>query len=80
MSQAEIPNPNLSFILYFSFTKLTQFILKSLVLNKSFGIIPMETLLNVLLFSACDVPAWVREVKHWTSTEEKSGGEVKHER
>ena len=71
MSQAEIPNPNLSFILYFSLIKLTQFILKSLVLNKYFGIIPMETLLNGVLFSACDVTAWVREVKHWTSTEEK---------
>ena len=67
MSKAEIPNPNLSLILYFSLIKLTQFILKPLVLNKFLGIISMKTR---SLFSACDVTAWASEVMHWTSTEE----------
>ena len=71
MSQAEILNPYLSIILYISYIKLTQFILKTLVLNKYLGIIAMVTLFQGSLFSACDVTAWARAVKHWTSTEEK---------
>ena len=68
MSQAEIPNPYLSIILYISYINLTQFILKTLVLNKYLGIIAMVTLFQGSLFSAGDVTAWAREVKHWTST------------
>ena len=71
MSQAELLNSNLSVILHISSIKLTQFILKPLGLNKSVGIITITTLFNGSLFSACDVTAWVREVMHWTSTEEK---------
>ena len=71
MSQAEIPNPNLSVILYFSLIKLTQLILKPSVSNKYLRIITMETIFNGSLFSACDVTAWVMEVKHWARTEEK---------
>ena len=63
MSQAEIPNPNLSVILCFSFIKLTQFILKPLVSNKYLGIITKEILFKDVLLSACDVTAWVREVR-----------------
>ena len=76
-SQAEIPNPHLSVILYFSLITLTQFILKLLVTNKYSGMITMKTLLNGFLFSACDVTAWAREVKHWTSTEEKCNIKVR---
>ena len=71
MSQAEIPNPNLSVILYLSLIKLTLFILKPLVSNKYLEIVTMETLFNGSLFSACDVTAWIREVMYWTNTEEK---------
>ena len=71
MSQAEIPNPILSVILYCSLIRLTQFLLKPLVSNTYSGIITMEILFNGSLFSACDVTAWVREVMYWTSTEEK---------
>ena len=71
MSQAEIPNPNYSVILYFPLIKLTRFILKPLVSNKYLGIIKMEPLFKCSLSSACDVTAWVREVMHWTSIEEK---------
>ena len=71
MSQAEIPNPNLSIILYISYIKLTQFIIKTLVLNKCLGIITMVTLFQGSLFSACDVTAWARVVMCWTSVEEK---------
>ena len=77
MSQAEISNPNLSVILYFSLIKLAQFILKSLVSNKYLEIITMETLFKGFLFSACDITAWAREVTHWTSTEEKWDMKVK---
>ena len=69
-SQAEIPNPNLSVILYLSLITLTQFILKPLVSNKYPSMITMITLCKSFLFSACDVTAWVREVKHWTGSEE----------
>ena len=71
MSQAEIPNPNSSVILYISYIKLTQFMLKTLVLNKYLGIITMVTLFQVSLFSTCDVTAWARKVMCWTSIEEK---------
>ena len=71
MSQAEIPNTKLSVILWFSFIKLTQFILKPLVSNKYLGIITNVTFFKCVLLSACDVTAWVREVMHWASTEEK---------
>ena len=71
MSQAEILNPNLSVILYFSLITLTQSILKPSVSNKYSGIIIMQALFNGSLFSACDVTAWARKVKHWTKTEEK---------
>ena len=71
MSQAEIQIPNLSIILHLSLIKFTQFILKPLVSNKFLGTITIETLFKGSLFSACDVTAWVREVMHWTSTEEK---------
>ena len=71
MSQAEIPNDFKSVILYFSLINLTQFILKPLVSNKHLGIITMETHFKGSLFSACDVTAWVRELMHWTSIEDK---------
>ena len=61
MSQTEIPNPYLSIILYIFYINLTQFILKTLVLNKYLGIIAMVTLFQGSLFSACDVTAWARE-------------------
>ena len=70
-SQAEIPNPNLSVILYFPLITLTQFILKPLVSNKYSSIITMKTFFKGFLFSACDVTAWVREVKHWTGSEKE---------
>ena len=77
MSQAEIPNPNLSVILYFYLITLTQFILKQLVSNLYSGLITMKTLCKGFLFSACDVTAWAREVKQWTSTEEKCNIKVR---
>ena len=76
-SQAEILNTNKSVILYFSLFTLTQFILKPLVSNKHLGITTMKTLCKCFLFSACDVTAWAREVKHWTSTEEKCNIKVR---
>ena len=77
MSQAEIQIPNLSKIPHISSTKLTQFILKPLVSNKYVGIITIGNLFQGSLFSACDVTAWVREVMHWTSTEEKPDMKVR---
>ena len=37
----------------------------------------MKTFFKGFLFSACDVTAWPREVKHWTSVEEKCNIEVR---
>ena len=37
----------------------------------------MKTLCKGFLFSACDVIAWTREVKHWTSTVEKCNIKVR---
>ena len=72
MSQAEIPTPNSSVILHSFLITLAPFILKPLVSNRSYsGMIIMKNPLQVFLFSACDVTAWAREVKHWTSAEEK---------
>ena len=70
-SQAEIPNPHLSVLLYFPLITLTQFILKPLVPIKYSGMITMKTLFEGFLFSACDVTAWARKVKHWTRTGEE---------
>ena len=77
MSQAEFPIPNLSVILYFSLITLSKFILKPFVSNKNVGMITKKTVFKGSLFSACDVTAWAREVKHWTSTEERYNTKVK---
>ena len=61
-SQAEIPNPNLSEILYLSLITLTQFILKSLVSNKRSSMITMKTLCKGFLVSARDVTVWTRGI------------------
>ena len=37
----------------------------------------MKTLYKGFLFSACDLTAWAREVKHWTSNEEKCNMKVR---
>ena len=76
-SQAEIINPNLSVILYFPLITLTQFILKPLVSIKYSGLITMKTICKGFIFSGCEVIAWAREVKHWTSTEEKCNIQVR---
>ena len=68
MSQAEIPNLNLSVIMHFSLIKITSKTIRPKIYS---GMITMETLFKGSLFSACDVMAWVRNVIHWTSTKEK---------
>ena len=77
MSQAETLNPKVSVIIYFSLITLTQFILIPLVSNKYSGMITMKTLCKGFLFSACDVTALAREVKHWTNTVEKCNIKVR---
>ena len=76
-SQAEIPNPYVSVIQYFVLITFTQSILKLSVSNRFSGMIIMYAPFNGFLFSACDVTAWARKVKQWTSTEEKCNIKVK---
>ena len=76
-SQAETLNPKISVIMYFSLITWTQFILKPLVSNKYSDMITMKTLGKGFLFSACDVTAWARKVKQWTSTVEKCNIKVR---
>ena len=45
--------------------------------NKYAGRIPMKTFFKGFLFSVCDVTVWAREVKHWTSVEEKCNIKVR---
>ena len=70
-SQADVPNPYFIINIVFTLVKLNKFTPKPLISNKYSGLITIKALFKGFLLSVCDVTAWAREVKHWTSTEEK---------